>query len=133
MHLSKAKQGIHPPLPIGRQVPSHLQESRAPSGVTVVWEDKRHHSQLPPLPPSSLSFTDEHDVLWCGISLWSAGVSCPGCVHSQLLLHPQPTHWWSTVRSRKGLHAVQTLLSSSTNIPRLATLFAAQTQSTASY
>jgi len=36
---------------------SHLQESGAPSRVTVTWEDKRHRSELPPLPPSSPSFT----------------------------------------------------------------------------
>ena len=34
-HASKAKQGVHSPLPIGRQVFSHLQESRAPSCVKV--------------------------------------------------------------------------------------------------
>ena len=48
MHANKAKQGIHSLLPIGRQVFSHLQESRAPSRVTVTWEDKRHHAQCPP-------------------------------------------------------------------------------------
>jgi len=25
------------------------------------------------------------------LSCWSDGVSCPGCVHSQLLAHPQAT------------------------------------------
>jgi len=35
MHTSKAKQGIRSLLPIGRQVFSHSQESRAPSGITV--------------------------------------------------------------------------------------------------
>jgi len=44
MHTSEAKQEIHALLPIGRQVFSHLQERRAPSRVTVTWEDKRHHS-----------------------------------------------------------------------------------------
>jgi len=27
--------------------------SRAPSGITVTWEDKRHHSERPPLPSIS--------------------------------------------------------------------------------
>ena len=45
---SKAKQGIHSPLPIGRQVFSHLQEGWAPLHVTVTWEDKRHLSEHPP-------------------------------------------------------------------------------------
>jgi len=34
------------------------------------------------------------------------GVSCPSCVPSQLLVHPQPTRWWGGVRSRKGLDSV---------------------------
>ena len=33
---------------MGGQVFSRLQESRAPSRVTVTWEDKRHHSERPP-------------------------------------------------------------------------------------
>jgi len=39
-HTSKAKQGICSLLPIGRQVCSHLPESRALSRVTVTWENK---------------------------------------------------------------------------------------------
>ena len=45
---SKAKQRIHSPLPMDRQVFSHLQERRAPSHVTVTGEDKHHHSKFPP-------------------------------------------------------------------------------------
>ena len=56
-HTSKAKQGIHSPLPTSRQVFRHLQESRAPSCIAVTWEDRRSHSELPPsLSPSSPSF-----------------------------------------------------------------------------
>ena len=54
MHASKAKQGINSCLPMGRQVFRHLQESRAPSCVTVAWEDKCHNDRCPPfllLPP----------------------------------------------------------------------------------
>jgi len=94
MHASKAKQGIHLLLPTGRQVLSHLQGSRAPSRVTVTWEDKRHHSEHTPpllLPPALYA---EYDTIWYGISLWSVGVSCPGCVPSQPLAHPQPARWW---------------------------------------
>jgi len=40
---SKAKQGIHSLPPIGRQMFIHSQENRAPSHVTVTWEDKCHH------------------------------------------------------------------------------------------
>jgi len=48
MHISKAKQGIQSLLPMGRQVYSHLQESRALSRVMITWEDKRHHSKSLP-------------------------------------------------------------------------------------
>ena len=87
-HTSKANQGIHSPLPIGRQAFSHLQESGAPPCVMVTWEDKCHHSKHSSLPPALYA---EHDVIWCGIILQSVGVSCPGCVPSQLLVYPQPT------------------------------------------
>ncbi|KAF1507314.1 Collagen type IV alpha-3-binding protein, partial [Megadyptes antipodes antipodes] len=56
LQRDKAKQGIHSLLPIGRQVFSHLQESRAPSCIRVTWEDKHRDSKCSPLPPSSLSF-----------------------------------------------------------------------------
>ena len=73
MHASKAKQGIHSPLAISRQMFSHLQESRAPSCLMVTWEDKCHHSEhLPPsffFPQVNIA---EHDVIQYGISLWSA-------------------------------------------------------------
>lgn len=39
MHASKAKQGIHCPLPMGRQGSRQAQQSRAPAQVTVTWED----------------------------------------------------------------------------------------------
>ena len=77
VQASKAKQGIHSLLPTGGQVFSHLQESRAPSRITVTWGDKCHHSEHPPLPSSYPSFIAEHSIVQCGISLWSVGVSCP--------------------------------------------------------
>jgi len=61
------------------------------------------------LPPTLYA---EYDLKWHGTSLWSGGVSCPGRVPSQLLVHPQPPYWWGGVRSRKGLDSVQALLSS---------------------
>jgi len=48
VHASEAKQGIHSLLPISRQMFSHLQESRAPSRLMLTWEDKCHHSDVPP-------------------------------------------------------------------------------------
>jgi len=63
---------------------------------------------IPPfflLPPA---FIAERDIIWYGMSLWSFEVSCPGCVLSQLLVHPQPTRWWGCERGRKGLDSVST-------------------------
>ena len=34
-------------------------------------------------------FIVPHDATWCGTSLWSAWITCPDCVPSQLLVHPQ--------------------------------------------
>lgn len=39
---------------------------------------------------SSWVFLAEHNIRWCGISLWSFWVSCPGCILSQLLDRPGP-------------------------------------------
>jgi len=36
---------------------------------------------------NSPSLHAEHDAIWHGISLWPVGVSCPGCVPSQLPVH----------------------------------------------
>jgi len=47
------------------------------------------------MPPPSFFFPQpyitEHDLIWYGTSLWSAKVSCPGCVSSQPLVHSQPS------------------------------------------
>lgn len=32
------------------------------------------------------------DSIWHGTFLWSICISCPYCVHSRILGHPQPTH-----------------------------------------
>ena len=55
-HVSEEKQRINSPLPMGRQGFSHPQESRAPSPVTVTWEDKHHNAECPPLPSSSPAY-----------------------------------------------------------------------------
>lgn len=68
----------------------------------MTWEYKFHHSgHLPVLLPPALCA--EHDTIWDGTSLWSAGISHPVCVPSQLLVYPQSPHWWGGVWSRKGL------------------------------
>jgi len=72
-HTSKAKQGIHSSLPIGRQVFSHLYESTAPLCVTVTWEDKRHHSKrlrLPSFPPCFLCWARRHMVWGTPLVSW---------------------------------------------------------------
>jgi len=80
---------------------SHLQDTRAASCLTVTWGNKHHHPERPPLPSSSPALHAEHGVIRCGRSLGSAGVSCPGCAPSPLLVHSQLTHWWGGVRTRK--------------------------------
>lgn len=67
--------------------------SRASAHTVATWEDKCLHSEYAPFPLLPLVFMAEHDVRWCGISLWSVGFSCPSCVPWQPLACPQPTHW----------------------------------------
>lgn len=79
-HMSKANQRIHSPLPIGRQVFSHLQDSRAQHFPVVPWEDKCWKSECPSffLRPASKAEL----VTMSGICFCSDGVKCPGCVPS---------------------------------------------------
>lgn len=48
----------------------------------------------------------EQDAIWPVMSLGTVGVSCPVCVPAQLLVHPQPTHWWAEERCRRSLGSV---------------------------
>lgn len=93
-HTSKEKSALHSPLPKGRQF-SNIQETWAPSFITVTWQDKQHHSKCVPLflflHPA---FIAECDALWSGTTCWAAGVSSPGSVPSQLLGHSQTTRGW---------------------------------------
>uniref|UniRef100_A0A8C0ZKD1 Protein kinase domain-containing protein n=1 Tax=Cyanistes caeruleus TaxID=156563 RepID=A0A8C0ZKD1_CYACU len=52
--------------------------------------------------PSSFLYT-EHCVIWSGISLWSAGLTCPGCVSSHPPVHPQLPHQHGCVKRKKVL------------------------------
>lgn len=89
-------------LAMGRHdIISQLQESRAPSLVTVIWEDKHHHSKCPHLPSPSL--TAEHNSIWCGISLWLGSV-VPAVSHPKFLCIPSPLA--GEVRNRKGFDSV---------------------------
>lgn len=53
---NKAKQRINSLFPMGRQLFSHLLESRAPSCITLTWKDKLHHSTCLALLPYFLRF-----------------------------------------------------------------------------
>lgn len=101
---SKAKHWINSPFPIGRPV------SAISSMQNSYLENKSHNSEcllfLLCLQLSSLSNMATQ-------SLWAiTGISCPGCVPSQLLLHPQPT-------SEKQEPRGWALLSNTWNIPVL--------------
>lgn len=95
-HTGKANHSL---FPMGREVSSQLQESQALSHLIVTWEHKLHHWMLPCflLVPPALYVT-----IGYGIFRWIRGVTCTGRVPSQLLVRPQPAHWWA-VRSRKHL------------------------------
>lgn len=60
---------------------------------------RKNEKGSPPLFTSAL-FPQLH-MVW-NIPL-SVGASSPGCVSSQLLVHPQPPPWWGGVRGRTGL------------------------------
>lgn len=66
VHTSKAKLRIHSPLPVGRQVFHHLQESRAPSLLKVIWEDKYHPYECSTFCPSFPRFIHWawHHMVW---------------------------------------------------------------------
>lgn len=100
MHTSKEKQGINALLPIGKQVFSPPQKTRAPSNLMVTVE-----STITPNVAALLllpTLYTEHDVVWSGISLWSVWVMCPGCVCSQPLMHLQlPLTVWQYKRQKR--------------------------------
>ena len=53
----------------------------------------------PKTPP--LCCIAEHDVRWCGISLWSIWVRCPACVPSRLMCTP-PNSWCGVGSEQSG-------------------------------
>lgn len=58
--------------------------------------------------PSTTSFITENNVIQYGTSLWSVGVSCPTSVPCQILVHPQPTHWWGNMKHKRPWRHVST-------------------------
>lgn len=98
MLTSKAKQGIHSPLPKDRQVFSHPQESMLLTYLMVTWENKCHLSIYAVLPPSFPNF-----ICWVGHHMvWDiplvTGVICPDYVPSEILVYPQPWHCANTAQ-----------------------------------
>lgn len=63
---------------------------------------------LTPSPFFTLAFISKHDVVYCGISLWSVWVRYLDCIPSQLLVHTQVSHWQGSSRSRKVLDFIST-------------------------
>lgn len=56
-----------------------------------------------PHQPKLDSFIVLHCVICHGISLWLVWVSCPLCVSSWHLAHPQPTHCGGRARNRSEI------------------------------
>lgn len=125
-HAYKQSKTINSLPPTGRQVFSHSQETRGPSHVMVTWVDKCHHFKCPPLPPPYPTLHTDPNVTWSAVSLCSFGVTCPGCVTSQPPRHPQLPPQPGSMKSRRGLGSVQSLLINNKNISVLSTLCSAQ-------
>ena len=99
--------------------------------IRAAWNTNAITPKIPHflLPPPA--FIAEHNVIGYGISLWWVGVSCPGSVPSQYLVHPQGPRWRGGAGHSEGLEAVRALLSSSWDIPGLPALLWSQIQNTA--
>lgn len=66
-----------------------FQPSPESSRVMVTWVEKHHHSKCPCFLLLSPALYPEHDTICYGIFPWSAGVSCPLCDLSQILVDPR--------------------------------------------
>lgn len=53
------------------------------------WENQHHNHQWPTFLFCSLSMIS----YGMEFSLCSVQVTCPDCIPSQIVVHPQPTHW----------------------------------------
>lgn len=98
---SQTKQRLHSPLPVGRQVFRHPQESMAPSHVMVVCEYKCCNSERVFLLLSQycmLSMASYVMEYPCG----QLGSAIPN-VPSPFLVHPQPPCWWGGGRGKEVL------------------------------
>ena len=101
--------------------------SRVTVHLVVASEEKGRNKECHPTPhpPTSsflLAFVADHDVIWYGISIWSAWVGCPGYVTSNLLPTPSLLAFWRG-SWRDSLAAAQALPSKTQNIYVLSTPF----------
>jgi len=79
----------------------------------------QHLSDAQTLPQQGQPPPTSSPAVWLPSTAWHAvghpsgqgGVSCPGCVPSQHLGHPQPAGWRGSRRSTTALDAVPALLS----------------------
>lgn len=124
MHASKVKPGIHLLFLMGRQVLSHPRTAGPQHGQQLLGNTNittPNTASIFLFLPTA--FYAEQDATRCGISLGSVRISCPGCVPSKILVHPQPPHGQGGGRSRNGLDSGQALLSTNKTTSTTNTLF----------
>lgn len=103
--LGKAAQGINSSHLVVWQV---LSTGKLGSvALMVAWEDRCQYSEHPPSPTPLASFPLHFTCWeWCHV-VWNfplvSWISCPHCVPSQLLAHPQPPCWWGGEQKRLWL------------------------------
>lgn len=101
---------------------------RSSSWVMVSLEDKYHHSECH-LPHFLLLYCSFCCWAWCHMVWTASWVSLgPGCVLSQLFVHPQPARWQGSMRSRKILGSAYVPLGNNKNICVLSPLFSSKIQ-----
>jgi len=112
------------------QMSSHFLENWAPVCIVVASEDKHFTDTCARSSSLLLPFVAEHDILWCGISLWLVWVSYLVYGPLKPLVHHQPMGLWRE-GWRDNLDAIRALHGSGQNIGVLSTPFLLQIQSTA--
>lgn len=108
---SNKNQGINSLFPTGRQVFSHLQESKVPSHVVLTWEEKCHNSKHHLFLFVHTDLRANYDAIIYDISLWSVEVNCASHASFLQMVQSQPFHCDNNLSSRKGLDAMEELLS----------------------
>lgn len=80
-------------------------------------------SPCQPLPPTYIA---KHDIMWYGVSLRSARVSCPICIPFYLLVSPKLTLWWG--EEQRGLWCCVITAQQKLNCHYVTSVFSAQIQ-----